>query len=99
MDAGIRINDLSHNQRALFASYVQQAADMGLSHICDDLREGDFEGWSDNEKQQLCSIYNEWNGVSEDDEDQRKDAVDQIGASALVSIAAWLLSPENEAVK
>ena len=90
----MNLNDLSYNQRALFASYVQQSADMGLSHICDDTRDGDFDDWSENEKQQLCKIYNEWNNVSEDDEDQRMDDVAMIGASSLVSMAAWLLSPE-----
>ena len=92
----MKLHELTFNQRALFASYVQQAADMRLSHVCDDLNEGDFEGWSDNEKEQLCKLYDEWNNVSEDDEDQRMDDVGRIGASYLVSIAAWLLSPETE---
>ena len=91
-----KLSELTDNQLALFASYVQQAADMGLSHICDDLCDGDFEGWTEQEKTQLCGIYNEWNGVSEDDEEQRTDDVWQIGASSLVSIAAWLLLPEGK---
>ena len=92
----MKLNELTNNQRALFASYVQQAADMGLSHICDDTQESDYDGWTDEEKQQLCKLYNKWNGVSEDDEEERKDEVCMISASSLVSIAAWLLSPDAD---
>ncbi len=89
------LNDLTVNQRALIATYVQRAGHFELSNVCGDLDDGDFEDWTDGEMKSLCTIIDEWN-CTDDPEENMADVM-EIQSWMLVGLGAWLIQPESEA--
>ena len=92
----MKLSDLTNKQRKLFASHIEMAADRLSNDTCDDIDNGTFDEWTELEKKELCSMYNKWNNVDEDDEEQAMTNVCRIRASSILNIAALILSPEKE---
>jgi len=92
----MKLSDLTDKQRALFASHIEYAANRLSNDCCDDSIYGSFDEWTELEKKELCSMYNKWNNVDEDDEEQAMTNVCRIRASSILNIAALILSPEKE---
>ena len=63
----MKLDELTDKQRKLFSSHIEYAADRLSNDTCDDCMCGSFDGWTEEEKKELCKIYNKWNNVDEDD--------------------------------
>jgi len=92
----MKLSDLTNKQRKLFASHIEMAADRLSNDSCTDIDNGTFDGWTELEKKELCQMYNKWNNVDEDDEEQAMTDPYCIGVWAILDIAALILSPEKD---
>jgi len=87
----ISLDDLTVNQCALIASYVEKASNYELNPRCDSVQKSDFDGWSGDEKTSLCQMLDKWNGS---EASGTFTDVMEVPSWMLVSFGAWLIAPD-----
>lgn len=57
---------MEHQEKELAAKFLELAAETFSNHVCNDVDESFFTGWTKEQRQNFCKQFYEWNGDPEE---------------------------------
>lgn len=82
---------LNEKEKQLLANWLDKASDVYGNHVCNDVEESVWDGWTKEERYQFVKEYHEWNG----DDDENNTEFLHLPDFAIMKFLAYKLRINN----